>query len=89
MTRDYRRRLSVEKFTNRKGEQKYIVVDGNMRPVSGISGQSKEEAMKIKKYINDIEDYASRYTIPQLKKKFILEPKNRELIHRAIMLRRK
>ena len=89
MTKDYRRKLSVEKFTNRKGEQKYIVVDGNMRPVSGISGQLKEEAMRIKKNIMDIENYASRYTIPQLRKKYVLEPKNRELIHRAIMLRRR
>ena len=42
--------IEVSKYTNRKGEKKYIVHEGAV-PLSGISGQTKEEAEKVKESI--------------------------------------
>ena len=39
--------IKVSKYINRKGEKKYIVHEGGV-PLSGISGQTKEEAEKVK-----------------------------------------
>jgi len=89
MVKYFRRKLSVKKFVNRQGENKYIVVDGNDNPVSGIQGQSKEEAIKIKNYVNDYEEYASRYTISQLKSIKPQDSYEAEIIHRAINLRKR
>jgi len=89
MAKDFRRKLSVKKFVNRQGEHKYIVVDGNDNPVSGIQGQSKEDAIKIKNYINDYEEYASRYTISQLRSIKPQDSYEEEIIDRAIKLRRR
>lgn len=89
MGKDFRRKLSVEPFINRQGQHKFIVVDGNLKPISGISGQTKQEAQKIKNYVNDYEEYASRYTIAQLKKIKPADNYEKEIIHRAINLRKR
>lgn len=54
--------VKVGKYTNRKGEKKWIVYDkSTLEPLSGISGQSRTKAYKIAKNIKEDKRYKKFY----------------------------